>query len=234
MGQGPHVLSRLDRMGSGLRDPGSRSAQAQGAKDIISVVQGGAARKDALERTTHGDCKATASPDPRQAVPSRGAVRCVVVNAQEVKLKISDEVKNVFEYRDGSLIRKSTGKRGYTRPDGYVYVRLNGKAYGEHRLIFLLFTGEWPQQVDHINGNPSDNRIENLRAATHAQNCMNRKPSGSAAKGCYWQPKRRKWIAQIGFNNIRKTIGYFDQLEDAKIAYASAAHEIHGQFARIA
>ena len=143
------------------------------------------------------------------------------------------EVENNFIYRDGGLFRRSTGKRGYKRPDGYVYVSMSGKAYGEHRLVFLLFNGFMPEQVDHINGNRSDNRIENLRAASHSQNCMNRKNRGSASKGCYWQPKRNKWIAQIGFNGKRITIGYFDTLEDAAMAYANKSKELHKEFSRL-
>lgn len=143
-----------------------------------------------------------------------------------------EQVAEHFDYVSGALIRKTTGLRGYTRPDGYVYVRLLGKSYGEHRLVHLLFTGEWPHQVDHANGVRSDNRYENLRSATHAENCMNRKPCGSASKGCYWQPKRRKWIAQIGIDGKRKTLGYFDTEDKAADAYASAANELHGAFKR--
>ena len=143
-----------------------------------------------------------------------------------------EKVSSEFDYRDGALFRKSTGRRGYERPDGYVYVRLNGKSYGEHRLVHLLFTGEWPYQVDHKNGVRSDNRPDNLRSATHSENCMNRKPMRSA-KGCYWQPKRNKWIAQIGINGKRKTIGYYGTEEDAAKAYAKAAGELHKEFMRI-
>lgn len=143
-----------------------------------------------------------------------------------------EQIERVFEYREGGLYRRSTAKRGYKRPDGYVYVRLDGKSFGEHRLIHLLFTGEWPEQVDHINGIRSDNRPENLRSATHAQNCMNRKPMGSSSKGCYWQPRRGKWMVQVSISGKRKTIGYFDTEEAASAAYAKAAADSYGEFAR--
>lgn len=142
------------------------------------------------------------------------------------------EVVATFTYRDGGLYRDSTGRRGYRRPDGYVYVYFKGRQYGEHRLVHLMFTGEWPEQVDHINGIPHDNRPENLRSATHAQNCMNRKPMGSSAKGCYWQKNRRKWIAQIGFEGKRITIGYYDTEQQAASAYAAKSLELHKQFGR--
>lgn len=143
-----------------------------------------------------------------------------------------EQVSEHFDYVSGSLIRKTTGSHGYTRPDGYVYVRLLGKSYGEHRLVHLLFTGEWPYQVDHVNGVRSDNRHENLRSATHSENCMNRKPLGATSKGCYWQPKRKKWIAQIGIGGKRKTIGYFNTEAEAASAYSIAADAFHGEFKR--
>lgn len=98
--------------------------------------------------------------------------------------------------------------------------------------MHLLATGEWPEQVDHVNGVRSDNRPENLRAASHDQNCMNRKPMGAASKGCYWQSRREKWVVQIGAGKRRRTVGYFDTLEEAAKAYAAAAERLHGEFAR--
>lgn len=145
-----------------------------------------------------------------------------------------EQIAAQFDYRDGALHRKTTGRRGYVRPDGYVYVRLGGRSYGEHRLVHALFTGEWPEQVDHANGNRSDNRPDNLRSASHAQNCMNRRPMGAASKGCYWFASRKKWMAQIGIAGKRKTLGYFDTLEEAAAAYESAASGFHGDFARTA
>lgn len=143
-----------------------------------------------------------------------------------------EQVAELFDYENGTLLRKTTGKRGYLRPDGYVYVRILGCSYGEHRLIHLLISGEWPDQVDHVNGVRSDNRHLNLRSANHAQNCMNRKPMRSTSKGCYWQPKRKKWVAQIGVSGRRKTIGYYATESEAAMAYAKAAEELHGEFMR--
>lgn len=143
------------------------------------------------------------------------------------------KVENTFIYQSGALLRRTTGKRGYERPDGYVYTRMGGKSYGEHRLIFLMFNGFMPEQVDHINGVRQDNRPENLRQANHSQNCMNRKNMGASSKGCYWQSKRNKWIAQIGFKGKRITIGYFENLEDAAKAYASKSKELHKEFSRL-
>ena len=141
-------------------------------------------------------------------------------------------IREHFDYRDGALYRKSNGRRGIQCDAGYIRTWIGNRAHGEHRLIHLLFTGEWPAQVDHINGVRDDNRPENLRSATHAQNCMNRKPMGRFSKGCYWQPKRRKWVAQIGFKRKRITIGYFETEAEAAAAYAAKSAELHQQFGR--
>lgn len=144
-----------------------------------------------------------------------------------------DDISRIFVYENGGLFRRSNLKRGYKRPDGYIYTRILGKSYPEHRLVFLLHNDFLPEQVDHINGNRSDNRIENLRQATHAQNCMNRKPMSKNSKGCYWQAKRKKWIAQIGYEGKRITIGYFDTEQEAAFAYAKKSKELHGDYSRI-
>lgn len=140
------------------------------------------------------------------------------------------DIERDFVLSEGSLIRKSNGRRGYLRPDGYVYTRINGDAIGEHRLVFLLVHGYLPDQVDHVNRVRNDNRPENLRAAKHGQNCMNRTPV-SEMKGCYWQPKRKRWLVQIGFDGKRLTVGYAKTADQAKAMRDEAAKKYHREFA---
>lgn len=87
--------------------------------------------------------------------------------------------------------------------------------------------------IDHINGNPLDNRRENLRFCTHAQNMQNskvRKHSGTGVKGV--QKHRNKYRALICKNGKQIKLGSFDSIEEAKACYDAAALEIFGEFAR--
>lgn len=142
---------------------------------------------------------------------------------------VKEDILSIFTYRDGTLIRKKTGERGYKRPDGYVSVRLNGKSFYEHRLIYFLFNNEFPNQVDHINGDRSDNRIDNLRAATNSQNAQNRRTSEN--KGTYKNKLKGKWCAMICINGKRKNLGYFESKKDAKEAYRVASKSHFGEYA---
>ena len=141
----------------------------------------------------------------------------------------AQQVSDQFQLIAGALIRRSTGRRGYLRPDGYVYVRINGRSYGEHRAIYLLHYGYMPDHVDHINHVRHDNRPENLRAATSSQNSMNRKRVNSH-RGCYWQPKKSRWIVQIGIDRKRLTIGYAKTLDAAIELRARAEREYHREY----
>lgn len=107
-----------------------------------------------------------------------------------------------------------------------------------HRAIMEACAG---QQVDHINGNPLDNRRENLRVASRSQNQHNKgsivlrkgKPTSSIYKGVAWNKRKRGWWVAIAVNRKSIFIGVFkDEIEAAK-AYDEAAKKHHGSFARL-
>jgi hypothetical protein len=99
-----------------------------------------------------------------------------------------------------------------------------------HRLILPGFP-----EIDHVNGNGLDNRLVNLRPATHSQNNYN-SPSHrgtSKYKGVYWYKRYRKWRAKAKLNGRHYHLGYFDSEEDAARAFDDFAREHHGPFARL-
>ena len=155
------------------------------------------------------------------------------------------QVQELFEYRDGALYWKKVNplahiikvgdKVGSRHHTGYVYTKVNGINMAEHRLIFLLHHGYLPEEVDHIDNNRANNKIENLRAATaltNAQNATIRKDNTSGVKGVHWNKNRNNWRVRVQVNNKRIVIGDFKDLELAELVAIEARNKYHGQFAR--
>lgn len=134
--------------------------------------------------------------------------------------------------------RKIAGQEaGWLDNLGYRFTRFGGVLYGNHRVIVFLETGEWPAgDVDHIDGNPSNNAITNLRVCSHAENQRNmkkHKDNTSGFKGVYWNKQCEKWMAKVVVDGKQKYLGlYADKIAAAK-AYDAAAANIHGEFAKL-
>ena len=98
-------------------------------------------------------------------------------------------------------------------------------------------TGEWPpNQIDHIDRNPSNNQFDNLRLATGTENNRNRakfRNNKSGLKGVSWSSHAEKWTVRICVDYRQMHLGYFDTKEAAHEAYQQAAREYHGKFAAI-
>ncbi len=136
-------------------------------------------------------------------------------------------VRELFDYRsDGELIRKvqlcSTARvgdvAGCLRGDGYKIVMVEGKFYLNHRLIWFWHHGYFPEfGLDHIDRNPSNNRIENLREVSQSCNMRNVKQrnSLSGVTGVYWFKRDSKWQAQIRISNKNIHLGYYDTILEA-------------------
>jgi len=121
-------------------------------------------------------------------------------------------VIDLLEYRDGELYWKVT-RRGKTRKgvkagnkkaDGYVRVKYGGKLLYAHRIIYTMFHGPIPEgmEIDHIDGNRSNNRIENLRCVDKATNLRAaakrlRKTNKSGVTGVYYHKRHKGWVARI-------------------------------------
>ncbi len=126
---------------------------------------------------------------------------------------------------------------GTVRKDGYRRIHFEGKQEYAHRVAWKLMTGKWPDEhIDHINGDPSDNRFANLRPATASQNLCNRKTqsnNSSGFKGVSWSRASKKWAAYICVQKKKKHLGFFIAPEDAFDAYCKAAKTHFGEFANL-
>jgi len=132
--------------------------------------------------------------------------------------------------------RAVPGKKAGWSQNGYVCISIHGRYYRAHRLAWLYIYGEWPEyEIDHINGVPDDNRIENLRPATSCQNKMNaaiRSDNSSGFKGVQWNSQRKRWKAVIQKDGKVKHLGFYHDVEEAAAARATAEIKYFGEYRR--
>lgn len=159
-----------------------------------------------------------------------------------MKTNLTQEyLKECFDYIDGVLYWKRKPskslpigiKAGCNDKDGYLMVSLDNKIYKVHRLIFMMFHGYFPLVVDHIDGNKQNNKIENLRGCTKAENSWNSKKhfdNKSGVKGVYFHKKSNKWMARCTANKKTNYLGLFDSLNDAEKAVQNFRVNLHKQF----
>jgi hypothetical protein len=122
--------------------------------------------------------------------------------------------------------------------DGYLTGRALGVNYKAHRVAWAIHHGEWPiGMIDHINGNPTDNHIENLRVVSPAGNAQNqrvRSNNTSGEQGITWFPRDSKWWVKLTKERRVIHIGYYENMRDAVIARdaaykAAGFHKNHGR-----
>lgn len=124
------------------------------------------------------------------------------------------------------------GKRaGRVNSWGYVQIGLQYKMYFAHRLVWLWHHGSWPKQLDHINRNRLDNRIENLREASDSNNQANVGLRANNTSGFRGVTRRgKKWRANICVRGIKAEFVGFDTPEEASAAYEEAHRKAFGNF----
>ena len=162
-------------------------------------------------------------------------------------LKIDvEKCKELFEYRDGKLIRKvRTANRvkvgdiaGWLhKSTGYHCVSIDEKVFNVSRIVYAMHFGDpGDKQIDHINQIRTDNRIENLRLVTHQENHRNktkRKDNSSGVTGVTWCKLTQKWKVEIYVDGKTIHCGYFNHLRAAAVErkyqeFKYGYHENHG------
>lgn len=153
------------------------------------------------------------------------------------------ELNRLFAYDATTGILRwkvSTGNRvkageecGSIDSKGRRRVLFRGKTYAVHQLVFAMHHGRWSiAQVDHIDGDKLNNRIENLREATNAQNARNRLyKNRTKPRGVSMHKRDRRYHARIMVDGRSMFLGSFDNAERAAHEYNKAAVALHGDFA---
>jgi hypothetical protein len=125
-------------------------------------------------------------------------------------------------------VAKNLNQKGYCR------IKINGQEYLAHRLAWLYVNGVMPKDgIDHINNIKTDNKITNLREATHSQNMRNRLltvRNNTGYKGVSFCKRAKKFKVGITFNNKQIHLGYFSDAKSASLAYESYGKKLHGEF----
>jgi hypothetical protein len=147
---------------------------------------------------------------------------------------IPEEIREYIDYnpetgecvwkKKSSPSAKAGDSVGSTHAKGYIRVRFRRTDYLAHRVAWYLHHWEDPgdKQVDHINGNRSDNRISNLRLATHQENQHN-----NHRLGVHYNKNWKKWAAQITLDGKQKHLGTWDCPLMAGLAYKDAKRQLH-------
>jgi len=149
----------------------------------------------------------------------------------------------LFDYENGSLYWKHSSNRkikagsiaGGIDNKGRIRICIQGKSYQAHRLVYLWHHGFMPDMLDHIDGNPLNNNITNLRAANFSTNGFNRKIGAnntSGIKGLCWSKKSQKWQASIKANSKTHYFGYYKYKDIGAIVLDMARQKLHHSFAR--
>ncbi len=160
-----------------------------------------------------------------------------------------DKLNVLFVYDEvlGNVVRKiDCGKKckagqvaGSKNGQGYIEIKVDGKSIGAHRIAWMLYYKENPPEfIDHINRDPSDNRISNLRAATKSQNGANRvalSNNNAGIKGCYFVKSKNPnmagaWRAQCRVGKKLHDLGRHKTIELAQEAYNKFASSVFGDY----
>lgn len=154
--------------------------------------------------------------------------------AEALELFCYTPANGVLTWRNTRGRIKAGCEAGSVTSEGYRAVCVARQRYYVHRIIWLITYGTFPvsgNDVDHVNGNRSDNRINNLRSVTRSQNGQNqhRGRAGKTSKhiGVCWMARDKKWAAYIKVGGRRLSLGYHVTEGGASSAYLAAKAQYH-------
>lgn len=142
-----------------------------------------------------------------------------------------EEIDRAFAYNSstGEFTRKISTARctkvgevaGHKNAQGYIIIKYLGAAYKAHRLAWLIYHKSWPKyDIEHIDGNKSNNSISNLRDVSRSTNSLNTKYTSKNTSGYRGvSPHNGKWRARLTLKGVQHIIGTYDTPEEASIAY---------------
>jgi hypothetical protein len=153
-----------------------------------------------------------------------------------------DYLHELFDYKNGELFWKVRlarciqigDKAGCIDNNNYCKIRINKRFYGAHRIIYAMHHGYFPKQIDHIDRNPSNNKIENLRETNYAENQWNtlkKSRNTSGYKNVIFRKDKQVWACRFKVNGKHIMRGYFKTAEEANELAIQLRKELHGQFA---
>lgn len=164
-----------------------------------------------------------------------------MLSASELKTLFDlDELTGILSWK----VRPSASARAdltagyFHKASGYFKVTCRQRVYPVHRVVWALIHGEWPlDQIDHINGDRSDNRPENLRDVTNSENrknCGLYRRNKSGVSGVRWRENRSRWEVSIRDKGSLKYLGLFRDFDEAVEVRREAQaklnfHPNHGQ-----
>jgi len=166
------------------------------------------------------------------------------INKNKELLPYYERAKELLSYNPDTgvftkFIKRSNSEKEVGRVDSRGYsqigITLNEiqKRLSSHRIAWFVIHGELPEIIDHIDKNPSNNSIKNLRSCTNRENQFNSRKqinNTSGYKGVCWNKKNKKFVAQIRKNGKPVHLGSFDCPKEASKAYEAKAKELHGEF----
>lgn len=157
----------------------------------------------------------------------------VLTQARLKELLNYDPQTGVFVWVSSNLSGTKKGDTAGAVDHGYRTIQVDGKLIKAHRLAWLYVYGVFPKgKLDHRNRIRSDNRIDNLREATHAENMRNAGKRANNTSGYKGVSRREngRWVAQCSFSNKKIHIGVFDSPQEAHEAYCAFTAPLHQEF----